>query len=68
MFGEMETEHEEIARRAYQRFESRGQEDGLDLEDWLVAERELVSERDGAAAAAPLEAMPEPSEEAVPAA
>jgi hypothetical protein len=37
-----------IARRAYQRYEERGREDGRDLEDWLSAEQELggmVSER-----------------------
>ena len=33
---------EEIRRRAFSRFESRGQTNGLDLEDWLEAEREVV--------------------------
>jgi hypothetical protein len=32
-----------IARRAYQRFEDRGREHGHDLDDWLEAERELIS-------------------------
>jgi hypothetical protein len=30
-----------IARRAYQRYEERGREDGHDLEDWLSAEQDL---------------------------
>ena len=33
--------HEEIAQRAYRRFEERGSEHGHDLEDWLEAEREV---------------------------
>jgi hypothetical protein len=32
---------ERIARRAYQRYEERGREDGRDLDDWLEAEREI---------------------------
>ena len=31
----------EIARRAYEKFEARGYADGGDVEDWLAAEREL---------------------------
>jgi len=38
---------ERIARRAYQRFEERGGEHGRDLEDWLEAERELMSSSNG---------------------
>jgi len=34
--------HEAIARRAYEIYLSRGAGDGLDLEDWLQAECELV--------------------------
>ena len=30
-----------VARRAYQRYEERGREDGHDMEDWLEAEREV---------------------------
>jgi hypothetical protein len=30
-----------IARRAYERFQARGGEHGLDQEDWFEAEREL---------------------------
>jgi HSP20 family protein len=35
--------YESVARRAYEFFESRGREDGRDLEDWFRAERELLS-------------------------
>jgi hypothetical protein len=31
----------EIARRAYDLYLARGREDGHDVEDWLLAEREL---------------------------
>jgi hypothetical protein len=34
--------HEEIARRAYELYQSRGWRHGGDLEDWLAAERELT--------------------------
>ena len=33
---------EEIEKRAYQLFEERGCRDGLALEDWIDAERELA--------------------------
>jgi hypothetical protein len=33
-----------VARRAYQRFEERGRQDGADQEDWFAAERELREE------------------------
>jgi hypothetical protein len=33
--------YDAIARRAYERFETRGGEHGHDLEDWFEAEREL---------------------------
>ncbi len=36
-----EIDREEIARRAYQRYEQRGREPGHDQEDWFDAEREL---------------------------
>jgi len=32
---------DEIARRAYEHFVVRGRSDGYDVDDWLVAEREL---------------------------
>jgi hypothetical protein len=33
---------EEVARLAYQRYESNGHKDGNDMEDWLRAEHELT--------------------------
>ena len=33
--------YDEIARRAYERFEERGRADGNDQADWFEAEREL---------------------------
>jgi outer membrane protein TolC len=33
---------EQIAQRAYQLYESRGRQEGSDLDDWLQAERELT--------------------------
>jgi hypothetical protein len=35
--------HEDIARRAYERYEARGRTDGSALEDWVLAEQELAS-------------------------
>lgn len=35
-------QHNAIARRAYESFASRGFAHGLDLQDWLDAEREIV--------------------------
>jgi hypothetical protein len=35
--------HRRIAKRAYERFQTRGQIHGHDLEDWLVAERLVLS-------------------------
>jgi hypothetical protein len=32
----------QIARRAYELYETRGREDGHDLEDWLRAEEEII--------------------------
>ena len=32
---------DEIARRAYELYETRGRRDGQDLNDWLAAEQEL---------------------------
>lgn len=34
--------HEEIAQVAFSLYESRGRQDGQQLEDWLRAEQELV--------------------------
>ena len=37
--------HEDIEKRAYQRYCDRGSAPGGDLDDWLAAERELLSEQ-----------------------
>ena len=42
---------ERVARRAYERWESRGREDGRDQEDWFEAERELEQGASGEATA-----------------
>jgi len=34
--------HDEIAQLAFSLYESRGRQDGHDIEDWLCAEQELV--------------------------
>ena len=34
--------HDEIVQLAYCLYESRGRQDGHDIEDWLVAEQQLV--------------------------
>jgi hypothetical protein len=34
--------HEEIAQLAYSLYESRGRQEGHQLEDWLSAEQELI--------------------------
>lgn len=38
---ESQFEYDRVARRAYERYEARGREDGRDMEDWFEAEREL---------------------------
>lgn len=43
LFNRMEEMRQEIARRAYERFEERGQEHGRDLDDWAAAEAELLA-------------------------
>ncbi len=40
-FTESQPDADRIAQRAYERYEARGREDGHDMEDWFVAEREL---------------------------
>jgi hypothetical protein len=40
---ELELEHQ-IRLRAYELYEARGREDGHDLEDWLPAKEEILSE------------------------
>ena len=37
--------HEAIARRAYELYEGSGRPDGRDVEFWLKAEHELITER-----------------------
>lgn len=37
--------NEQIAARAYTKFERRGFVDGFDIQDWLQAELELANER-----------------------
>jgi hypothetical protein len=40
-----ELDSEQVARRAYERFEARGREHGRDQEDWFSAEQELRGTR-----------------------
>ena len=40
--GRAEPSHQEIAQLAYILYESRGRQDGHDVEDWLRAEKQLV--------------------------
>ena len=40
---EVTVTEDEIAHRAYELYLSRGREDGGDLDDWLRAERELLT-------------------------
>ena len=36
------TDQEKIAKRAYELFEARGKMDGYALEDWILAEKEVI--------------------------
>jgi hypothetical protein len=40
--GRERPSRDEIARLAYQLYETRGRQDGQDVDDWLSAERELL--------------------------
>jgi len=40
--GRLAPTHDEIAQLAFSLYESRGRQDGHDIEDWLRAEQELV--------------------------
>jgi outer membrane protein TolC len=40
---EAAADHDRVARRAYELYEQRGRQGGRALEDWLNAERQLVS-------------------------
>jgi len=42
-FPQISETHERIARRAFERFAARGFADGGELEDWLLAESEVLS-------------------------
>ena len=33
---------EQIRRRAYDIYEARGREDGREVDDWIIAEKELI--------------------------
>ncbi len=37
--------HDQIAQRAYALYERRGRWDGFDLQDWLTAELEILTEK-----------------------
>ena len=39
-------DRERVARRAYELYLARGGGDGMDMEDWLAAEREVRRSRD----------------------
>lgn len=38
-------ERDRLASRAYELYQARGGGDGMDMEDWLAAERELTQQR-----------------------
>lgn len=42
---ELQHEHDEIALVAYSYWQGRGCADGHDMEDWLMAEQEVLSRR-----------------------
>jgi hypothetical protein len=54
--------HDDVARRAYDLYRSRGAEHGDDIADWLEAERQLATENSrparGRSAASPARARP----------
>ncbi len=54
--------HERIAEQAYAFYEKRGQRHGNDLDDWLEAERTILSEPNASEATPPLK--PEPASRA----
>ncbi len=41
----MNRTYEDVARRAYELFLSRGGQHGADVDDWLEAERQITSDR-----------------------
>ena len=44
--------NDEIARRAYELYEARGYVDGFDVDDWLLAEQDIVGSTPAGKAAA----------------
>lgn len=50
--------HERIAERAYELYQKRGQYHGSDLDDWLEAERSVLSEHHAAEATPALKTKP----------
>ncbi len=48
----MESADDLIRVRAYQLYEERGREDGHELDDWLMAESEVLGKKPSASAAA----------------
>jgi len=48
----LESADDLIRVRAYQLYEERGRDDGHELDDWLVAESELLGKKPSASAAA----------------
>ena len=39
------TIQDRIAKKAYEKFEARGKQDGFALEDWILAEREVLGSK-----------------------
>jgi hypothetical protein len=58
--GQMDdrTLHERIAERAYNLYQKRGQSHGNDLDDWLEAERAVLSEHNASAPTPTIAAKP----------
>ena len=58
--GEVESfnDPDAVARRAYEIYQRRGGDHGLDLDDWLAAERELKPGRSDATGPGPMPAKP----------
>jgi hypothetical protein len=49
-YSDLDDRHAEIARRAYELYEQRGRAPGGDIDDWLLAERELGLTRESTTA------------------
>jgi hypothetical protein len=48
---------DDIAKRAYEKFEARGRTHGFDREDWTAASHELISELFGRSSLSPQRAI-----------